>query len=112
MYINYNFIISMQNVRVHSEAVLTVHPVETAKSSMYYILQAWKKDLPHVMIKVRILWYDIIMVENHWKLRSEFDITVLACKFIVSFKTLYSLVAMYNNYSSLMKCHMQDMGIH
>ena len=42
-----------QNVKIHSEAVITVHPQESSKSSMYYILQVLKKELPKVMIKVR-----------------------------------------------------------
>ncbi|WAQ96885.1 RPC1-like protein [Mya arenaria] len=43
--------IKPQNVKMHSTAVLTIHPKETSKSSMYYIMQHWKKELPHVMIK-------------------------------------------------------------
>ncbi|KAH3863264.1 DNA-directed RNA polymerase III subunit RPC1-like [Dreissena polymorpha] len=43
--------IKPQNVQVHSAAVLTIHPKESAKSSMYYTLQFWKKELPSVMIK-------------------------------------------------------------
>ncbi|KAL5018248.1 hypothetical protein ScPMuIL_003970 [Solemya velum] len=45
------FKIKHQNVHIHSEAVLTVHPVETSKSSMYYVLQQLKKELPKIMIK-------------------------------------------------------------
>ncbi|KAK3608217.1 hypothetical protein CHS0354_039236 [Potamilus streckersoni] len=43
--------IKHQLVHIHSEAVLTIHPQETAKSSMYYVLQLWKKELTSVMIK-------------------------------------------------------------
>ncbi|XP_045213702.1 DNA-directed RNA polymerase III subunit RPC1-like isoform X1 [Mercenaria mercenaria] len=39
------------NVQVHSAAVLTIHPKESAKSSMYYTLQFWKKELSTVRIK-------------------------------------------------------------
>ncbi|XP_072037718.1 LOW QUALITY PROTEIN: DNA-directed RNA polymerase III subunit RPC1-like [Amphiura filiformis] len=40
-----------QHVRVHSSQVLTVHPQETSKSSMYYTLQFLKEHLPEVVIK-------------------------------------------------------------
>ncbi|KAK3090302.1 hypothetical protein FSP39_010768 [Pinctada imbricata] len=40
-----------QDIQVHSEAVLTVHPRETSKSSLYYVLQTLKKELGGVMIK-------------------------------------------------------------
>ena len=46
--------IKAHQVRCHSEAVLSILPVETAKSSMYYILQQMKIDIPKVMIKVRL----------------------------------------------------------
>jgi hypothetical protein len=42
----------LQNVHIHSAAVLTIHPKESAKSSMYYTLQFWKKELASVRIKV------------------------------------------------------------
>ena len=38
-------------MQIHGAAVLTIHPKESAKSSMYYILQFWKKELPYIMIK-------------------------------------------------------------
>ncbi|XP_048760931.1 DNA-directed RNA polymerase III subunit RPC1-like [Ostrea edulis] len=40
-----------QDVQIHSPAVLSVRPRETAKSSLYYVLQVLKKELPSVMIK-------------------------------------------------------------
>ncbi|XP_021363401.1 DNA-directed RNA polymerase III subunit RPC1-like isoform X1 [Mizuhopecten yessoensis] len=40
-----------QHIQIHSEAVITVQPNETSKSSMYYVLQTLKKELPGVMIK-------------------------------------------------------------
>ncbi len=46
--------IKAHQVRCHSEAVLSILPVETAKSSMYYILQQMKIDIPKVMIKVSL----------------------------------------------------------
>ncbi|XP_071130930.1 DNA-directed RNA polymerase III subunit RPC1-like [Mytilus edulis] len=43
--------VKAQHVKIQSEAVITVHPQESSKSSMYYILQFLKKELPKVMIK-------------------------------------------------------------
>ncbi|XP_064601918.1 DNA-directed RNA polymerase III subunit RPC1-like [Liolophura sinensis] len=43
--------IKPQHVQVYSDSILTVNPCETNKSSMYYVAQQLKKDLPNVMIK-------------------------------------------------------------
>ncbi|XP_062605530.1 DNA-directed RNA polymerase III subunit RPC1-like, partial [Saccostrea cucullata] len=40
-----------QDVQIHSSAIISVRPRETSKSSLYYILQMLKKELPSVMIK-------------------------------------------------------------
>lgn len=40
-----------QDIQIHSSAVLSVRPRETSKSSLYYVLQMLKKELPSVMIK-------------------------------------------------------------
>ncbi|XP_047127085.1 DNA-directed RNA polymerase III subunit RPC1 isoform X1 [Hydra vulgaris] len=40
-----------QFVSIHGKNVLTVHPIETAKSSMYYIMQNLKCQLQHVLVK-------------------------------------------------------------
>lgn len=37
---------------MHAENVICVEPAETTKSSMYYVLQQMKQDLPKVPIKV------------------------------------------------------------
>ena len=39
-------------IRIHSDAALSIVPVETSKSSMYYILQQLKETVPKVVIKV------------------------------------------------------------
>lgn len=46
------FWLLMQDIQIHSSAVLSVRPRETSKSSLYYVLQMLKKELPSVMIKV------------------------------------------------------------
>ena len=43
--------VKFDQVHVHSESILTIQPKETSKSTIYYILQTLKKDLPGVMIK-------------------------------------------------------------
>ena len=48
------FVLVQQNVRIHGEAIVCVSPVETSKSSMYYVLQQLKEDLPKVVIKVSL----------------------------------------------------------
>lgn len=49
------FWLLMQDIQIHSSAVLSVRPRETSKSSLYYVLQMLKKELPSVMIKVHQL---------------------------------------------------------
>ena len=44
--------IYLQHVRVHAKHLITVHPQESSKSSMYYTLQFLKESLPDVVIKV------------------------------------------------------------
>ena len=43
---------SIQHVSIHSKSLLTVHPQETNKSSMYYVMQMLKGALPTVLVKV------------------------------------------------------------
>eukprot|EP00794_Sanderia_malayensis_P012251 gene12251-13513_t len=43
--------IKPQHVSIHSKDILTVHPQETTKSSMYYVMQVLKGSLPSVLIK-------------------------------------------------------------
>lgn len=38
------------DIAVHGEAVVCVSPRENSKSSMYYVLQSLKEDLPKVRI--------------------------------------------------------------
>ena len=47
---------TLQHVSIHSKCLLTVRPQETAKSSMYYVMQMMKGALPAVLIKVRVFW--------------------------------------------------------
>ena len=47
-----NFIFLIQHVSIHSKSLLTVHPQETNKSSMYYVMQMLKGALPTVLVKV------------------------------------------------------------
>lgn len=42
----------IQHVSIHSKSLLTVHPQETSKSSMYYVMQMLKGALPTVLVKV------------------------------------------------------------
>lgn len=39
------------DIAVHGEAVVCVSPRENSKSSMYYVLQSLKEELPKVRIK-------------------------------------------------------------
>lgn len=43
--------IKPQRVSIHGKSLLTVHPQETTKSSMYYVMQMLKGALPAVLIK-------------------------------------------------------------
>jgi DNA-directed RNA polymerase III subunit RPC1 len=43
--------IKPQNARIHGDAVICVEPTETSKSSLYYVLQMLKEELPKVVIK-------------------------------------------------------------
>jgi len=43
--------IKPQHVSIHSKSILTIHPQETGKSSMYYVMQMLKGALPSVLIK-------------------------------------------------------------
>jgi len=43
--------IKPNQVSTHGDSVLTVMPAETSKSSMYYVLQSMKEELPRVVIK-------------------------------------------------------------
>lgn len=77
----------MQDIQIHSSAVLSVRPRETSKSSLYYVLQMLKKELPSVMIKVYqlqasdlfhavlkliklLFWF----LDDYWRLRYKFSI--------------------------------------
>lgn len=80
------FWLLMQDIQIHSSAVLSVRPRETSKSSLYYVLQMLKKELPSVMIKVHqlqasglfhavlklsklLFWF----LNDYWRLRYEFS---------------------------------------
>ncbi|CAH1795117.1 unnamed protein product [Owenia fusiformis] len=43
--------IKPQHVIIHGEAVICVRPVENNKSSMYYVMQLYKRELQNVVIK-------------------------------------------------------------
>lgn len=76
----------MQDIQIHSSAVLSVRPRETSKSSLYYVLQMLKKELPSVMIKVHQLqaWdlfyavfkliklHILLILDDYWRLWYKF----------------------------------------
>ncbi len=37
---------------MHGDSVVCINPTETSKSSMYYVLQQLKEEIPKVVIKV------------------------------------------------------------
>ncbi|KAK3708848.1 hypothetical protein QZH41_016279 [Actinostola sp. cb2023] len=43
--------LNLSQVQVHSNAVLTVHPTETSKSSLHYLMQYIRTELPNILIK-------------------------------------------------------------
>lgn len=43
--------IKRTQIQTHSASVITISPQETAKSSMYYVMQMLKKEIPDIMIK-------------------------------------------------------------
>ncbi|EDO36291.1 predicted protein [Nematostella vectensis] len=43
--------LNQSQVRVHSSAVICVYPTESAKSSLHYVMQQLRSDLPGVLIK-------------------------------------------------------------
>ena len=45
-------------MKVHGDAVLSVKPVETAKSCQYFIIKQLMEDLPKVVIKVFTILMD------------------------------------------------------
>ena len=54
--------IKRNHIRAHGDSIICVTPVESNKSSMYYVLQQLKSDLPKVVIKVITLhlYYEIL----------------------------------------------------
>ena len=59
--------IVLQQIRLHGDTVVCIQPVETSKSSMYYVLQALKQDLPKVVIKVSTcFYYDLMSSKFIW----------------------------------------------
>ncbi|XP_013774384.1 DNA-directed RNA polymerase III subunit RPC1-like [Limulus polyphemus] len=40
-----------QNIKVHSDSILTVRPSDSSRSSLYYVLQTMKEQLPSIVIK-------------------------------------------------------------
>ncbi|XP_070543488.1 DNA-directed RNA polymerase III subunit RPC1-like [Ptychodera flava] len=43
--------IKPQDIDLHGDSLILVHPVESSKSSMYYVLQSLKESLPSVVIQ-------------------------------------------------------------
>ncbi|XP_029638657.1 DNA-directed RNA polymerase III subunit RPC1 isoform X1 [Octopus sinensis] len=65
-------------VQIHSDSVITIAPQETSKSSMYYVMQQLKKEIPEVMIKgipsvTRAVIHQDEKKANHYKLLVEGD---------------------------------------
>ena len=54
--INSKMRIKPGRIQVLSDCIICVQPAETTKSSMYYVLQQMKQDLPKVPIKVGPAW--------------------------------------------------------
>ena len=46
---------------MHGESILRVIPKETKKSSAYYVMQQLKEDLPKIVIKVLVNYFEIFI---------------------------------------------------